>query len=211
MRDAYIALDVQLQQWRARQAEGSMLVSTLCDFHARLRLTHEPRADGSRASARAKQFGALASDERFVDVLRHKHELGLHNLIAALRQTIGDLSAISDRLGSLATESWLQHGSRQVPLEESADAQWAPVPGALGVALRERIRLPSTAQLLEDHLALCSSCGEELRLKQQILARLWAGTGAAELQELAHLWSLEPCLDAERVAFVRAVAQCFAA
>jgi len=188
VRDAYLALDAQLRLWQARQAEGVAIVATLCDFHARLQLvaTSGPSelAPGHRLTARERQFGALAADERLIDVLRYRHEVGVHNLIAALHRTIADLATVCDRVGALAAESWQRHGTRRLPLGQSAEPLWATVPGALGVALRERIRVPPVAQLLEDHLALCQSCSDELRLKRRVVARLSAGMSAAERRRL---------------------------
>ncbi|KAJ1638193.1 hypothetical protein T492DRAFT_945653 [Pavlovales sp. CCMP2436] len=133
----------------------------------------------------------------------------MHNLVAAMHRTVDDLSAVRDRLGELTTEAWRAHGSRELSLGETAEPLWTTVPGALGVALRERIKLPSIAQLLEDHLALDRSLGEELRLKRQIAARLSNDMSAIEMCELARLWALQPYLDTERVAFVNALARCF--
>jgi hypothetical protein len=54
------------------------------------------------------------------------------------------------------------------------------------------------------------SLGEELRLKRQIAARLSNDTSAVEMCDLARLWALQPYLDTGRVAFVNALARCFA-
>jgi hypothetical protein len=50
---------------------------------------------------------------------------------------------------------------------------------------------------------------DELALKQQLVARVRASASEAELRELSRLWALEPHMDAERVQFVRALAQGF--
>jgi hypothetical protein len=209
VRDAYLALDLELKRWAARTHEGSTLLDASCDFHSRLQLV--PRdAGGAPAAARSAAFGVLARDERFVAVLRAKHELGLHNLLAALRQTAGDLAKIDERLGALTSDAWRRFGSGDgLALGDSTQPLWATMPGALGTALRERIRVPSVAQALEDHVALGSCVRAELRLKLQLLARASASASEAELRELSRLWALEPHIDAERVHFVRSLAQCF--
>jgi hypothetical protein len=213
VRDAYLSLDRELGRWHARVHEGSTILAAVCDFHARLQLvahaaSSSPASSAQRA-ARARQFGALASDDRFIGVLRHKHEVGLHNLLAALHRTLDDLADVRARIDALTDDAWRRHGSRELPLAESTQPLWATRAGALGVERRERILVPPVAQALEDHLALGTSIGAELRLKRRILSALSVEMGAPELDELARIWSLEPHVDAELVELVRGLAWCF--
>jgi hypothetical protein len=209
-RDAYLALGAQLGRWQARQSEGSTIISTVCDFHARLQLVSRSRAPGAGTArgdaASVKRFGVLASDMRLVDVLRHKHEIGMHNLVAALHRTVDDLSAVRDRLGELTTEAWRAHGSRELSLGETAEPLWTTVPGALGVALRERIKLPSIAQLLEDHIALDrSTC---MRCLCAGLAAPERGATSLQAEYTTQGDQLIPCVTATRPAREFAVTVC---
>mmetsp|Transcript_22159 Transcript_22159/g.69090 ORF Transcript_22159/g.69090 Transcript_22159/m.69090 type:complete len:217 (+) Transcript_22159:68-718(+) len=199
---AYISLGEQVKRWHACQSSSLPIMRTLCDFHARAHLfSHEVRS-GSR-SARTRTLGILAQRPELLSTLRHKHLVGINNLMAALRDTVRQFAEVCRSLGNLYSAVWQRHASHQFHnIEDAVMPLLASAPGKLGVDAREQLRVPSVMQCIEDHHEIYTACCNERCLRESILEQMSHAMDAADLSRLNDIWTLQPELDAERMELV---------
>lgn len=178
------------RKWSAEQTRCEGVFSAILEFHGRLRLLAPESAEDEAV------VGVLAKLPNAVPLLRAKHVRGLERLMSALRESVARYEALHAELSELHAATWQRHAA--VTAESPAEALDEPAWGVVGAgrgADAQRVLMPPPLQCMDWLRELDAMYAAELLAKLQLVDAIDFGHGAAQLQDVAQQWLLQPHLE----------------